>query len=141
MAWMQINAREDTYAKLSEYHGKSGEDVMAWCEEVDRVATANNWRDARIHTIVAAYLRGAAADYFEKEKTNINGWSGGNAANNLRDLLITRFASDSTKDVWYSDYLNCRQGITESVEEYGNRFKKLQKKVDLNNGTPAANTI
>ena len=29
----------------------------------------------------------------------------------------------------------------ESVEEYSNHFKKLQKKVDLNNGTPAANTI
>src|SRR6266508_5991555 len=45
------------------------------------------------------------------------------------------------KDVWYGDYLNCRQGMTESVEEYGNCFKKLQKKVDPNNGTPAANTI
>src|SRR6266498_1344448 len=29
----------------------------------------------------------------------------------------------------------------ESLEEYGNRFKKLQKKVDPNNGIPAANTI
>src|SRR6266540_1601825 len=66
---------------------------------------------------------------------------GENAANNLKDLLIERFASDSTKDVWYGDYLNCRQGITESVEEYGNCFKKLQKKVDPNNGIPAANTI
>src|SRR6266540_949381 len=66
---------------------------------------------------------------------------GENAANNLKDLLIERFASDSTKDVWYGDYLNCRQGITESVEEYGNRFKKLQKKIDPNNGIPAANTI
>jgi len=141
MAWMHTNAKEGTYARLSEYHGKSGEDVMAWCEEVDRVAAANNWRDARIHTIVAAYLRGAAADYYEEERVNINGWTGGNAANNLRDLLIDRFASDSTKDVWYGDYLNCRQGITESVEEYGNRFKRLQKKVDPNNGTPAANTI
>src|SRR6266498_1209965 len=138
---MQTNAREGTYAKLSEYHGRSGEDVIAWCEEVDRVATSNNWRDARIHTIIAAYLRGAAADYYEEEKTNINGWLGGNAANNLRDLLVDRFVSDSTKDVWYGDYLNCRQGITELVEEYGNRFKKLQKKVDSNNGTPAANTI
>ena len=85
---MQTNAREGTYAKLSEYHGKSGEDIMAWYEEVDRVATANNWRDARVHTIIAAYLRGAAVDYYEEEKLNINGWSGGNAANNLRDLLI-----------------------------------------------------
>ena len=114
---------------------------MVWYEEVNRVATANNWRDARIHTIVAAYLRGAVADYYEEEKLNINGWAGENAANNLRDLLIARFASDSIKDVWYGDYLNCRQEITESVEEYGNRFKKLQKKVDPNNRTPAANTI
>src|SRR6266498_3722736 len=116
MAWMHTNAKEGTHARLSEYHGKSGEDVMAWCEEVDRVAAANNWRDARIHTIVAAYLRGAAADYYEEERININGWTGGNAANNLKDLLIERFASDSTRDVWYGDYLNCRQGITESVE-------------------------
>src|SRR6266540_6673443 len=141
MAWMHTNAKEGTQARLSEYHGKSGEDVMAWCEEVDRVAAANNWRDARIHTIVAAYLRGAAADYYEEQRVNINGWTGGNAANNLKDLLIERFASDSTKDVWYGDYLNCRQGITETVEEYSNRFKKLQKKVDPNNGTPVANTI
>ena len=55
--------------------------------------------------------------------------------------MIARFASDSIKDVWYDDYLNCRQGITESVEEYGNRFKKLQKKVDPNNGIPVANMI
>src|SRR6266542_3769326 len=141
IAWMQANTRESTIAKLSEYHDKSGEDVMAWCEEVDRVATANNWRDAQIYTIVAAYLRGTAVDYYEEQRVNINGWIGGNATNNLKDLLIERFASDSTKDVWYGDYLNCRQGITESVEEYGNRFKKLQKKVDPGNGTPAANTI
>ncbi len=80
---------------------------MVWCEEVDRVVTANNWRDARIYTIVIVYLRGAAANYYEEEKININGWAGGNAANNLRDLLIAQFALDSTKDVWYSDYLNC----------------------------------
>src|SRR6266540_2262721 len=112
MAWMHTNVKEGTYAKLSEYYGRSGEDIMAWYEEVNRVAAANNWRDARIHTIVAAYLKGAAADYYEEEKLNINGWVGGNAANNLRDLLVARFASDSTKDVWYGDYLNCRQGIT-----------------------------
>ena len=87
------------YAKLSEYHEKSRKDVMVWCEEVDRVAMANNWRDTRVHTIIAAYLRGAAVDYYEEQRVNINDWTGGNAANNLRDLLIERFASDSTKDV------------------------------------------
>ncbi len=46
IAWMHTNAKERTYARLSEYHGRSGEDVMSWYEEVDRVAVANNWRDA-----------------------------------------------------------------------------------------------
>jgi len=96
---MQTNVREGTYAKLSEYHGKSRENVMAWCEEVERVATANNWGAARIYTIVAAYLRGAAADYYEEKRVNVNGWAEGNAANNLKDLLIARFTSDSVKDV------------------------------------------
>jgi len=41
MTWMQTNVREGTYAKLSEYHSKSGEDVIAWCEEVEKVATTN----------------------------------------------------------------------------------------------------
>ncbi len=86
---MQTNAREGTYAKLSKYHGKSEEDVIAWCEEVERVATANNWKDVRIHIIVAAYLRGVVANYYEEERVNINGWAGENAANNLKDLLIT----------------------------------------------------
>jgi len=43
---------------------------------------------AQIYTIVAAYLKGAAANYYEEESANINGWAEGNAANNLKDLLI-----------------------------------------------------
>ncbi len=106
-----------------------------------RVVKVNNWRAAQIYTIIAAYLKRTAANYYEEEYVNINAWTDGNTANNLKDLLIAWFASDSVRDVWYGDYLNCQQSITESVEEYNNHFKKLQKKVDLNNGTPAANTI
>ncbi len=39
--------------------------------------------------IVAAYLKEAAADYYEEENPNITGWVGRNAANNLKNLLIT----------------------------------------------------
>ena len=85
---MQTNVREGTYAKLSEYYGKSEEDVIVWCEEVKRVAMINNWRAARIYTIIAAYLKEAAADYYKEESINITRWVGGNADNNLKDLLI-----------------------------------------------------
>jgi len=49
--------------------------------------------------IVAAYLREATANYYEEKRANVNGWAGGNAANNLKDLLIARFVLDSVKDV------------------------------------------
>jgi len=39
---MQTNRREGMHACLSEFYGKSGKDVTAWCEEVERVARANN---------------------------------------------------------------------------------------------------
>ncbi len=77
---------------------------------------------------MAVYLKGAVVNYYEEERVNINEWAERNAANNLKDLLIEQFTLDSTKDVWYDDYLNCHQGITESVEKYSNRFKKLHKK-------------
>ena len=38
--------------------------------------------------IIAAYLRGAAADFYEEKRVNINVWVDGNAANNLKDFLI-----------------------------------------------------
>jgi len=33
-------------------------------------------------------LRGAAADYYEEKRVNINRWAEGNAVNNLKNLLI-----------------------------------------------------
>jgi len=88
LAWMQTNAREGIHARLSEFHEKSKEDIMAWCKKVDRIATTNNWRVGRIYTIVAAYLKGAATDYYKEESENMTDWSGENVANNLKDLLI-----------------------------------------------------
>ena len=73
MAWVLNHRREATHAKLSEFHDKSEEDVIA----------------ERIYMIVAAYLK----------EVVINQWAGGNATNNLRDLLIKKFALDSTKDI------------------------------------------
>src|SRR6266542_7005804 len=68
LAWIQTNVKKGTHARLSEYHGKSREDVIVWYEEVERVAEANNWRAVRIHTIVIAYLKGVTADYYEEKR-------------------------------------------------------------------------
>jgi len=88
---MQTNTREGTYAKLSEFHSKSKEDVIEWAEKVRRVAITNNWRDNWVYMIIAAYLKRATANYYEKVRGNVNQWDRKNAANNLKDLLIIQF--------------------------------------------------
>ncbi len=40
-------------------------------EEVRRVVIANNWKDGQIYTIIAAYLKEVAANYYEKVRANI----------------------------------------------------------------------
>jgi len=59
----------------------------------------------------------------------------------LKDLLIVRFTFDNIKDIWYVNYLNCKQEIIELVEEYSNYFKRLYQKIDFNAGILIINTI
>ena len=77
--------------------------------------------------LVGAHLKGAAADFYEENRGTFTQWTGGVASFNLKKGFIKRFASAATKDTWYADYLNCNQGLTETIEEYTNRFKKLFK--------------
>ena len=71
LAWAHANSREGTHARLSEFYGKSREDVTEWIEKVRRVIIANNWKDNWVHIIVAVYLKGAVTDYYEKIRDNV----------------------------------------------------------------------
>jgi len=57
--------------------------------------------------LVGAYLKGAAADFYEENREIFLQWTGGANSTNLKKELIERFASAVTKDTWYADYLNC----------------------------------
>ncbi len=77
--------------------------------------------------LVGAHLKGATTDFYEKNRGTFTQWTGGVVSSNLKEGLIERFALAATKDTWYVDYLNCNQGLTETIERYTNRFKKLFK--------------
>ncbi len=91
--------------------------------------------------LVGAHLKGAAADFYKENRGTFLQWTGGVAGSNLKEGLIERFTSAATKDTWYADYLNCNQGLIETIEGYTNQFKKLFKRVDLNAATPVTNII
>ncbi len=55
--------------------------------------------------------------------------------------MIEWFTSNSVKDIWYNDYLNCQQGLAESIKKYSNCFKHFYKKVNSNMRILVANTI
>ena len=83
----------------------------------------------------------AAADFYEENRRTFLQQTGGVASFNLKEGLIERFASVVIKNTQYADYLNCNQGLTETIEGYTNQFKKLFKQVDPNVTTPVANVI
>jgi len=91
--------------------------------------------------LIGAHLKGVTADFYKENRGTFTQWIGGANDTNLKEGLIERFASAATKNTWYVDYLNCNQGLTETIEKYTNRFKKLFKRVDPNAATPVANVI
>jgi len=91
--------------------------------------------------LVEAYLKRAAIDFYEENRGIFTQWTGRIASFNFKERLIKKFTSTATKDTWYVDYLNCNQGLTETIEGYTNQFKKLFKQVDPNVTTPVANVI
>ena len=131
--------RGGSIAKVEYFHGKDDEDPVEWLAIFDKAAATNNWTtERRKKEIAAAYLRDAAADWFDANSNAMgNNWNtGGNGGNNFTDLFLGHFANDTRKNLWYQELLTMRQTSGENVDSYASRFKKLLKRVDRNNNIP-----
>jgi len=55
--------------------------------------------------------------------------------------LIARFESEAQATYYYNQYLALKQVITQTVDDYTNRFLDLRRKVDSNNNTSVAYVV
>src|SRR6202000_1623496 len=106
-----------------------------WIREFERAANANNWTeddaDDNPRTLMAAaHFTGEAADWYEDNKATYTRWGeNGNAANHLREHMITRFMTPEKTQRWHREFYEVRQKPGETIEEYAKRFGKAARKI------------
>ena len=118
-------AREYSMAKANYYYSKAREDVKEWLAEIDRMIEANNVADGRRVAVAAAHLRDAVAEWYETDKANIIRYPDNNAESFIRQIRA-QFTSDAQKDQWYAELHQLKQTPRQSVDDYANKFQRLQ---------------
>ncbi|HVH96387.1 MAG TPA: hypothetical protein VM682_05555, partial [Bacillus sp. (in: firmicutes)] len=110
------------------FHGRDDEDPYDWCRMFEAAFAANGWPDNRKIALAAGFLREAARDWYEADRTNIAQWHIDNNANNFDDRLIAYFSTPARRNIWTRELQNIKQKENESVEDYSRRFRKLLRK-------------
>ena len=79
------------------------EDPVAWLDEFNRAANANNMSDTRKLQIVSAYLRGIAANWYQQAIQVNNNWPAdwtGNNNNAFSYVFLTQFKTSTQIISW-----------------------------------------
>ena len=85
----------------------------------------NNVIAERRVVVVATHLRDAAADWYKTDKTNINQYHDENNISFIRQIKA-QFTLDEQKDQWYTKLHQLRRASEQLVNDYINKFQKLQ---------------
>ena len=81
--------------------------------------------DRRRVAVAAAHLRDTAAEWYKTNKVNINRYTDNNAESFIRRIKA-QFTSDAQKDQWYAELHQLKQTSGQSVDDYANKFQRLQ---------------
>ena len=120
------NGRTNVFVNISipvhpdKFYGYPNDDVIDWFSSFERVARANEWDVTKQGCMILVYLRGPAADHFEKldrrDKLNYEA---------IKCSLIERFSSADVRRSAYSDLAGRKQGKMESVNEFASAIQRL----------------
>ena len=102
------------------FYGYPNDDVIDWFSSFERISRANEWDVTKQGRMISAYLRGPAADHFEKmdtrEKSNYEA---------IKDSLMERFSPADMRRSAYSNLAGRKQGKMESVNEFASAIQRL----------------
>ena len=117
--------KEYSIAKANHFYGKAGEDIKEWLTEINQMIEANNMADGRRVVVVATHLRDVIAEWYEADKVNINQYIDNNLGSFIRQIKA-RFTSDVQKNQWYAELHQLKQAPRQLVDDYANKFQRLQ---------------
>ena len=129
---------EKTLITVADFYGDGTQDPADWLKEFRRAATANRWSAERKLQLAPVYLKGVALDWYTALNPVPNVFNDNNNQNrSFQHLFKTRFYTTKQKALWQKQLFEIKQGPTETVDGYVNRFRTLQTKVDPTGVFPA----
>ena len=129
---------EKTLITVPDFYGDGTQDPADWLKEFRRAATANRWSNERKLQLAPVYLKGVALDWYQALNPQLTAFNDdGHQDTSFQHLFKDHFYTTKQNAVWQKQLFDIKQGPTETVDGYVNRFRTLQRKVDPTNIFPA----
>jgi len=94
-------------------------------------SAANGWNNARKIQIVPAYLKGAAAVWYQTVVGNpINAWDGAMNNNTFEHVFKQRFRTPALVELWSTELDQRQQQPGESVDQYASIIQELYQRIN-----------
>ncbi|CAB4389358.1 unnamed protein product [Rhizophagus irregularis] len=117
-------------AQVPMFYG-GNQDPIAWLNEFNLACAANGWNNARKLQIVPAYLKGAAAVWYQTVIGNpINAWDGAANNNTFEHVFKQRFRMPTLVELWSTELDQCQQQPGESVDQYASSVQELYQRIN-----------
>ena len=114
-------------AKLKEFSGEGSPDVVHWLRQIEMLATANNWNEQAQICQACAALTGNACYWLDS--VILSTWQ------DFKEQIVARYGENP--DTIAQKLYNCKQGVTETVAQFTDRFRQLASKLaQANNPLP-----
>jgi hypothetical protein len=117
-------------AQIPSFYG-GNQDPIAWLNEFNLACTANGWNAARKVQVVPAYLKGAAATWYQTVIGNpINAWNAAANNNNFEHVFRQRFRTPALVELWSTELDQRQQQPGESVDQYASAIQELYQRIN-----------
>src|SRR6266498_73331 len=128
--------KENKLVNYPIFSGSGNKDIDDFMSKLTKASVVNRVPDNRKHIVIVSCLKGTAANFYDG-LASITGWNlvGQLANTQLKPTLEARFRSEAQATHYYNQYLALKQGTTQTVDSYANRFLELRSKIDPNNNT------
>ncbi|CAB4433280.1 unnamed protein product [Rhizophagus irregularis] len=125
-----LQTRGTQAAQILTFYG-GNQDPIAWLNEFNLSCAANGWNNARKLQIVPAYLKGAAAVWYQTVAGNpINAWDGAANNNTFEHVFKQRFRTPALVELWSTELDQRQQRPDESVDQYASSVQELYQRIN-----------
>ncbi|CAB5391489.1 unnamed protein product [Rhizophagus irregularis] len=117
-------------AQVPTFYG-GNQDPIAWLNEFNLACAANGWNNVRKLQVVPAYLKGAAAVWYQTVVGNpINAWDGAANNNTFEHVFKQRFRTPALVELWSTELDQRQQQPGESVDQYASSVQELYQRIN-----------